>query len=230
MSAGTDPRGGSTMTTTASATSRSATDVAGRRARPLARADGPLPRRPDDRAGRDDRERRPAVDPRRPRLLGDLARVGGQRLPADLRRLPAAGRPARRPLRPEADVPDRHRPLHRRVGRVRPVGHPGAARRLAGGAGARRRAGVRGGALAAHDAVHGARRPGQGDGHLRLRALGRRRGRRAARRRADRPPELALDLPRQRPGRRPGLPAVAAPAPVHAAPRPRAAASTSPAP
>ena len=57
----------------------------------------------------DDRERRAAVDPGRPRLLRDLAGLGRQRLPAHLRRLPAARRPARRPLRPPAPVPDRHR-------------------------------------------------------------------------------------------------------------------------
>ena len=74
---------------------------------PLARAVRPLPRRPDDRARHDDRERRAAVDPGGPRLHGDLARLGRERLPAHLRRLPAARRPARRPLRPPAAVPDR---------------------------------------------------------------------------------------------------------------------------
>ena len=69
---------------------------------PLARPRRPLPGRPDDRPRHDDRERRAAVDPQRPRLLADVARLGRQRLPADLRRLPAARRPARRPVRPRA--------------------------------------------------------------------------------------------------------------------------------
>ena len=46
-----------------------------------------------------------------------------------------------------------------------------------------------------------ARRPGQGDGRLRLRDVRRRRGRRPGRRRADRPAVVALDLPRERPRR-----------------------------
>ena len=68
--------------------------------RALAGADRPLPRRPHDRPRRDDRERRAPVDPRRSRVHRDLARVGRQRLSAHLRRLPAAGRAAGRPLRP----------------------------------------------------------------------------------------------------------------------------------
>ena len=53
------------------------------------------------------------------RLLRDVARLGRERLPAHLRRLPAARRPARRPLRPPAAVPDRHRALHARLARLR---------------------------------------------------------------------------------------------------------------
>ena len=49
-----------------------------------------------------------------------LARVGRERLPADLRRVPAARRPAGRPLRAPPAVPDRHRALHARVARLRP--------------------------------------------------------------------------------------------------------------
>ena len=69
----------------------------------------PLPRRPDDRARRLDRERRAAVDPRGPRLLGGVAGVGAQRLHAHVRRLHAPRRPARRPLRPPARVRARRR-------------------------------------------------------------------------------------------------------------------------
>src|SRR5919106_6168834 len=72
---------------------------------PLARPLRSLPRRSDDRPRRDDRERRAAVDPRRSRLLADVARLGGELLPADVRRLPAPGRPAGRSLRPPAVVP-----------------------------------------------------------------------------------------------------------------------------
>ena len=75
----------------------------------LARARRALPRRPDDRPRHDHRERRAAVDPRGPRLLRELARVGRERVPADLRRVPAARRTARRPLRAPAAVPRRSR-------------------------------------------------------------------------------------------------------------------------
>ena len=57
----------------------------------MARADRALPRRPDDRPRRLDRERRAAVDPRGPRLHGVVARLGRERLPAHVRRLHAAG-------------------------------------------------------------------------------------------------------------------------------------------
>src|SRR5215468_5600191 len=85
-------------------TERPATDKEAnvpRYAHPLARTRRPLPWEPDDRARHDDRERRTAVDSRGPRLLADRARVGGERLSAHLRRLPAARRQARRPLRPQ---------------------------------------------------------------------------------------------------------------------------------
>ena len=173
-----------------------------RQPNPLARTPRPLPRRPDDRARRDDRGRRAAVDPRGSRLLGDVARLGRQRVPAHLRRLPAARRPARRPLRPPAPLPGRDRALHRRLARVRPREDAGVPDRRAGGAGARRRDRLGGRALADDDALHGAGRAGEGDGHLRLRRLRRRQPRRAARRDPDGRPQLALDLPRQRPGRR----------------------------
>ena len=135
----------------------------------LARADRPLPGRPDDRARRDDRERRAAVDPGRPRLLRDVARLGRERLPAHVRRLPAARRPAGRPLRAPAAVPDRHRALHGRLARLRPRRLAGAPRRRARRAGARRRDRLGGRALADDDAVHRAGRAREGDGRLRLR-------------------------------------------------------------
>ena len=46
-----------------------------------------------------------------PRLLRDFARLGGERIPAHVRRLPAARRPARRPVRPPPAVPHRHHPF-----------------------------------------------------------------------------------------------------------------------
>ena len=98
---------------------------------PLARTDRPLHGRPDDRARHDDRERGAAVDQGRPRLLRGLARVGRQRVPAHLRRLHAARRTARRPLRPPAAVRRRDRALHRRVARLRARRVAGTARRRA---------------------------------------------------------------------------------------------------
>ena len=128
----------------------------------------------------------------------DLARMGRERLSADLRRLPAPRRAARRSLRPPAPVPDRDRALHARFARVRPLEQPGSADRGARGAGPRRRCRLRRLASAHDDALHRAGRAREGDGHLRLRRLGRRLDRRAARRRAYRLAQLALDLPRQR--------------------------------
>ena len=102
-------------------------------------------------------------------------------------------------------------------------------RRREGGSGLRRRPRVGGGARADDDALHRPRGAGQGDGHLRLRALGRRNGRRAARWRSHRPARLALDLPRQPPGRRARLRALAAALAVHAR-RAAGGRSTSPEP
>ena len=170
-------------------------------ARTLACPDRPLPGRPDDRARRDDRECRAAVDPRRPRVLADLPGVGRERLSPHLRRLPAPRRPARRPVRAAPDVPRRDLALHGRLARVRSRDLAGLPRRGTRGTRRRRRGRLRGGALPDHVALHRARRARQGDGRLRLRPLGRRRRGRASRRRPHRPARLALDLPRQHPGR-----------------------------
>ena len=136
--------------------------------------------------------------------------MGRQRLPAHLRRLPAAGRAAGRPLRPATHVPDRDRPLHGRVAGVRARRHPGPAGRSARRPGLRRRAGVGRRPVADHDPVHRARRAREGDGDLRVRAFGRRHRRGAAGRGAHRPALVALDLPREHPGRGRRLPALAA--------------------
>ena len=114
------------------------------------------------------------VDPRRSRLLADVAGVGRERLPAHLRRLPAARRPARRPLRPPPALPRRHRALHARLARLRPRDSQAHARRSAGRPGPRRRRRLGGRALADHDPVHRAGRAREGDGRLRLRRRRRR--------------------------------------------------------
>src|SRR5437879_13873570 len=72
----------------------------------------PLRRRADDRARHDDRECRPAVDPGKLALHGDLARLGCERLYAHLRRFPAAWRAARRPVRPPPPFPLRRSEEH----------------------------------------------------------------------------------------------------------------------
>ncbi len=173
------------------------------RLRPLAGPRRRLPRRPDGRARRDDRQRRPAVDPRRPRLFRGRPGLGRQRLHAHLRRLPPARRPARRPLRAAAPVHDRHRPVQPGLARLRPVERAAAAGHRPGGAGHRRRDRRGGGAGAADEPLHRAGRARQGDGRLRLRLRQRRQHRRAPRRRPHRRLRLALDLPRQ-PADRPG--------------------------
>ena len=121
-------------------------------------------------ARHDDRERRAAVDPERPRLLADLARVGRERLPAHLRRLPAARRAARRPLRPSPALPGRASPSsprrRSRAGSRRRRGSSSRARAVQGLGGA---VVVRGRALADHDALHRAGGAHEGDGRLRLR-------------------------------------------------------------
>ena len=57
------------------------------------------------------------VDPARPALQPGEPHLGRQRLPRHVRQLPAARRPARRPVRPQARVPRRRGRLHRRLGR-----------------------------------------------------------------------------------------------------------------
>ena len=142
----------------------------------------------------------------RSRLLGDLARVGRERLPAHLRRLPAARRAARRPVRPPAAVPRGIALFTLASLACGLADSKGLLIARAGGAGARRRDRLGGRALADHDPVHRAGRAREGDGRLRLRRLaGGGSDRRAARRRPHRRARLALDLPRQPPDRRRGL-------------------------
>ena len=74
------------------------------REQPLAGPRDRLPGAVHGRARRDDRERRAALDPARAALLALEPAVGGQRLHADVRRLPAARRPGGRPARAQATV------------------------------------------------------------------------------------------------------------------------------
>ena len=120
--------------------------------------------------------------------------VDRHRLHPDLRRLPAARRPDRRLLGPQAHLPRRRRRLRRRLGARRPGPERGDALRRPRAAGRLRRAAGPGVARADHRAVH--RRQGAGQGLRRLRRDRRRRlGRRpAAGRRAHRVRRLALVL------------------------------------
>ena len=83
------------------------------------RAPRALRRDADDHPRPDDRERRAAGDPARPRLLGRRPRLGRQRVPDRLRRPAPARRPPRRPRRPPPRLPRRAGRLHRRVAAVR---------------------------------------------------------------------------------------------------------------
>ena len=107
--------------------------------------------------------------------------------------------------------------------------HAGAARRRAGGAGARRRGRLGGRALADMTLFTEPAERAKAMGVFGFVAGRRRQHRRAARRRPHRRARLALDLPRQRPDRHRRLRALAAAAAGVARTRPRAAASTSPA-
>ena len=105
-----------------------------------------------------------------PRLHRDVARVGRQRVPADLRRLAAARRPARRPATGTAGCSSIGITLFTLASLgVRPVDVAGDARRRARRAGRRRRGRVGGVALADHGPLHRAGRAREGDGALRLR-------------------------------------------------------------
>ena len=97
---------------------------------------GPVPRRP-----RPDHRRPGPADHRHPAVRQRLLRLGDHHLPADQHdQRPVLGQ-AVRPLRPQADLHDRHRHLPGRLGPVRPEPehghahplprHPGHRRRLA---------------------------------------------------------------------------------------------------
>ena len=161
-----------------------------------------LRRHADDRARRDDRERRAALDPGRSWVLPDQPRLGRQRLPDRVRRPAAARRPDRRPDRPAAHLPDRARRVHRRVAAVRGRAEPGHADRRALRAGRRRRAHLGRDPRDDRDDVPRAAGAGQGDRRLHVRRGRRRLDRPAGRRRADPGDQLALDLLREPADRR----------------------------
>ena len=145
-----------------------------------------------------------AVDPRGPRVLGDVVGMGRECVSAHLRRVPAARRTARRPLRAPAPLHRRDRALHGRFFRVRARRLAGCVDRRTGRAGSRRRGRLGCRSLADRDALHRARRAREGDGRLRVRRGRRRLDRRAARRDHHGRARLELDLPRQRPDRHRG--------------------------
>ena len=162
---------------------------------------------------RDDRERRAAVDPGRPEHVGVGPAMGGQRLHAHVRRLPAARRARRRPPRPQTCLPRGRGRLHGRVVPERDRRLLDLPDRRPRPAGPRRGHDRPRGALDPDDDVPGGRAAHEGDGRL-GRDRDRRRGRRAPpRRHPHRPLLLALDLLRQHPRgarRVPALPAVRA--------------------
>ena len=149
---------------------------------------------------RDDRQRRaarhPALAPRQPLEPA----VGGRRLLADARLVPAHRGQPRRPARAPAGVHDRLRHLHLRLVPVRDQRRPDAAEPLPRAPGRRRRRHVRHLAGADRPGVPGQR---PGDRVRRLGRDGRRRGRgrTADRRRDHRELRLGVDLLRQRPDR-----------------------------
>ena len=156
------------------------------------------------RARRDDRERRAALDPEGPRALRGRPPVGRELLHADVRRLPAARRPRRRPARAQAPVPRRHRAVHLRVAarRARAVGHDAHPRPRPAGPGRRARLARR--AVDHHHDLPGGRGAHQGARRVGRHRRRRRRVRPAARRHPHRPARLGVDLLRQRADRHRG--------------------------
>ena len=189
---------------------------------PVDDPDRRLLRAADDRPRRHDRERRPAVDPARPRLQPGGPDLGRQRLPGHLREPAAPSGPARRPRRAQARLPRRARHVHVRVAPVRARPESGGDDRRPRAPGRRcRRPGLRDPGDHRHRVPRG-RRASPRDERVRVR-LGRRRLARPARRRtAHRGAELALGLPRQPPDRRGHVRARSRADPLRQGARPRA--------
>ena len=148
-----------------------------------------------------DRQRRVAVDRRRPQLLPGEPVLGRQRLRARVRRLPAARRADGRPARSTPAVHDRARRIRARLAGRRARADRGPAHHRPRRAGPRRRAVVTRRALARDRVVRGGRGAQQGDGCLGRGGRLWRRRRRAARRHADRVGRLGVGAVRQRAGR-----------------------------
>ena len=150
------------------------------------------------------RQRRAALHAARPARRHRRDRMGRGRLRADLRRVPDHGGAARRPDRPAADVLDRARAVHARLGRVRGGRHADRARGRAARAGGRRRAHHAQRALDHRRHLHRCRPPARAR-HLRARDGSGRGVRTTHRWRPDpgrhRRARLARLLPDQRPGR-----------------------------
>ncbi len=147
-----------------------------------------------------DRQRRAPVDPARPRRQPLEPPVGGRRLRADARLLPARLRIARRPARAPADLLRRLRRLHGRVVALRPVERPHRPQLLPRPPGRGRRGDVRDLPGPDRAGVRG-KSTCQRDRHL---GRDRRRGggHRPARRRSDHGRvRMGMDLLRQRPDR-----------------------------
>ena len=150
------------------------------------------------RSGRGHRQRGPAPDARQPRPLGGRPAVGGERLHAHLRRLPDAGWPGCRPLRPPPRLHDRPRvfTVCSLIGGLAQSGSWLIAARAAQGIGGA----ILGSRHLEHpgDHLHGPRRAPAGPRRLVGHGGQRGRSRCAGRRRADQPPQLALGALRQR--------------------------------
>ena len=160
-------------------------------------ARGGLVRALHDHARQHRRERRAAGDPGGPRGRPLGARVGRLGLRAHVRGADADRRQARRRLRPPAPLRHRHRRLHARLARVRPLHDRRHADRRAGGAGRRRGADEPGDALD-HRRDLPAAAARHRDRHLGRRLRARARDRPAGRRAPDGARRLELDLLRQR--------------------------------
>ena len=125
--------------------------------------------------------------------------VGGERLHADVRRLPDAGRPGRRPLRSPSGVPDRPRGVHRLQPDRRPRPEWELADRRTGGTGHRRRHPRPGHPEHPGDHLHRPGRTAAGSGRLVGDGCQRSRRGRPGRRDPDQPPQLAVGALRERP-------------------------------
>ena len=160
-----------------------------------------LRRGADDRARHDHRERGAALDPGRP-VFRQVAGLGGQCVPAHLRRVPAARRAPWRPFRPAPAVSARHYAVLACIAFLRHGELAGIADRGARGPRARRRSRDRGRAFLDHEHFQRGRRTRTGDGSLRLRLRQRREHRRTGGGLSDQLAELALGISRESADRR----------------------------